>query len=344
MSVLSWNCHGIGTSWASQFLKDLVSQKKPNIIFLRETLSKQDQLEKIKKYLGFEGLLVIDCQGQSGGLALIWRNKKEISLRSFSKNHIDVEVSVQGWRRFRLTGLYGEPNRAKRRETWDLIQFLARDNILPWCLIGDMNNVLSQVDKKGGGRYPSWLIRGFQDVMDDCELMDMDLIGYPYTFERGRSTAVWTEIRLDRSLVSKGWIETYQEAKLTNLKILISDHSPILLEPVTEKTVPSSKPFRFENAWLREPMCAKIVEDVWADHRDDKLQDKLSSCAKVLTNWGQDITDNFRERIAHCKKVLKATKGPRDETSVQQYQEASKRLNEVYTQKEVFWKQRSKQL
>lgn len=194
MSVLSWNCHGIGTSWASQFLKDLVSQKKPNFIFLCETLSKQDQLEKVKKYLGFEGLLVVDCQGQSGGLALIWRNKNEVSLRSFSKNHIDVEVNVQGWSRFRLTGLYGEPNRAKRRETWDLIRFLARDNSLPWVLIGDMNNVACQMDKKGGRRYPSWLIRGFQDVMDDCELMDMDLQGYPFTFERGHGTATWTEI------------------------------------------------------------------------------------------------------------------------------------------------------
>lgn len=108
-----------------------MSQKKPNIIFLCETLSKQDQLEKVKKFLGFEGLLVVDCQGQSGGSALIWRNKEEILLHSFSKNHIDVEVSVQGWRKFRLTGLYGELNRAKRRETWDLICHLARDNNLP---------------------------------------------------------------------------------------------------------------------------------------------------------------------------------------------------------------------
>lgn len=64
----------------------------------------------------------------------------------------------------------------------------------------------------------------------------------------------------------------------------------------------------------------------------------------MLATWGQDITGNFRERISYCKKVIKVTKGRCDESSVKQYQEANKKLNEVYTQQEVFWRQRSKQL
>lgn len=132
--------------------------------------------------------------------------------------------------------------------------------------------VLGQVDKKGGRLYPSWLIQGFQDVLEDCELIDMELIGYPYTFERGHGTEAWTEIHLDRALVSKSWTETYQEAKLTNLEFSTSDHSPILLEPMTKKMMFSSKPFRFENAWIREPICEKIIEDAWARHQSDKLQ------------------------------------------------------------------------
>lgn len=121
MNVLSWNCHGIGTSWTSQFLKELVSPKKPNIIFLCETLCKKEQVEKVTKMLDFDGMMVVDCQGQSGGVALLWRNKQEISVFSYSIHHIDVEVRVQGWKEFRLIGLYGEPNRTKKREIWDLI-------------------------------------------------------------------------------------------------------------------------------------------------------------------------------------------------------------------------------
>lgn len=72
-----------------------------------------------------------------------------------------------------------------------------------------MNNVLSQTDKRGGRFYPSWLIRGFQEVLDECELQDIDLQGYPFTFERGYGTDKWIEIRLDRALISKSWSECY---------------------------------------------------------------------------------------------------------------------------------------
>lgn len=68
----------------------------------------------------------------------------------FSKNHIDVIISEEGVRKYRLIGLYGEPNRSLRRETWELIRHLGGDSDLPWCLVGDLNNVISQADKRGG--------------------------------------------------------------------------------------------------------------------------------------------------------------------------------------------------
>lgn len=207
-----------------------------------------------------------------------------------------------------------------------------------------MNNVLGQTDKKRGRLYPSRLIQGFQETIEDCELVDMELHGYPYTFERSHGTDVWIEIRLDRALVSKSWIDSYQEAKLTNLEVSTSDHCPILLEPMVDKLIVSSRKFRFENAWLREPMCEEIVDDLWARHRTENLQSKLRYCAESLSTWGQEVTGNFRKRISHCKKIIKASKGHRDEVSVRQFQEESKKLNEIYTQQEVFWKQRSKQL
>lgn len=37
-------------------------------------------------------------------------------------------------------------------------------------------------------------------------------------------------------------------------------------------------------------------------------------------------------------------KGRRDEESVSRYVEEAKKLSEIYVQKEIFWKQRSKQL
>lgn len=76
-------------------------------------------------------------------MTLLWRNKEEVLFSSFNKNHIDVQVSTKEGHRYRLTGIYGEPDRSKRKETWDLIRILTSNNTLPWCLINDMNNILS---------------------------------------------------------------------------------------------------------------------------------------------------------------------------------------------------------
>lgn len=280
-------------------------------------------MKKVKNSLGFEGMVAVDCQGHSGGVALLWRHSHEVSLNSFSFNHIDVVVNVQSWCKYRLAGIYGEPNRTRRRATWSLIRHLAVDNNLPWCLIGDMNNVLGQADKRGGRLYPRWLIQGFQEVLDDCELIDMDLHGYPYIWERGRGTDAWIEIRLDRALASKSWIENFVDARLTNLDISTSDHCPVILEPKTEKLRVNLKRFRFENAWLREPLCKKIVEEYWEYNQTENLHNKQSRCAKLLSEWGQDVTGSFSKRISQCKKILKNTKGRRDEASVNQFKEES---------------------
>uniref|UniRef100_A0A803PIM4 Reverse transcriptase zinc-binding domain-containing protein n=1 Tax=Cannabis sativa TaxID=3483 RepID=A0A803PIM4_CANSA len=48
----------------------------------------------------------------------------------------------------------------------------------------DFNNVTSQQDKNGGNPYPNWLVNGFIEVLEDCGLYDLELNGYPFTWER----------------------------------------------------------------------------------------------------------------------------------------------------------------
>lgn len=158
-------------------------------------------------------------------------------------------------------GIYGEPDKSKRKDTWDLIRTLHSQMSLPWVLIGDMNNVVKQEDKRDGRPYPSWLIQGFQNCIEECNLHDLELEGYPYTWEMGYGTDSWTEIKLDRALVSNSFMEKFADVKLINLKIFTSDHAPILLELSTHSCPVKVSHFRFENAWLRDPMCGKIVEE-----------------------------------------------------------------------------------
>lgn len=82
--------------------------------------------------------------------------------------------------------MYGEPKRELRRQTWDLFHMLNNRSELPWCMIGDMNNLGSQLEKRGGRQYPNCLIEGFRDVLNNCDLVDLELQEHLYTRKYGR--------------------------------------------------------------------------------------------------------------------------------------------------------------
>ncbi|KAM6568466.1 hypothetical protein CsatB_016451 [Cannabis sativa] len=344
MSILSWNCHGLGNPRALQFLKDIIIQKRPKYVFLCETLSRKDTLEKVKSVIGFEGLLTVDACGRSGGIALLWKVQDEVQLLGYSNNYIDVTIQDETKGFWRLTGCYGEPNRSLRHKTWTLLKTLAAQYDYPWCVIGDMNNVVSQEDKKGGNQYPSWLIEGFNTALSECNLCDLDLIGHPYTWEKGRGTTNWVEVRLDRAVVNQNWLEMFTSAKLFNLEISSSDHTPILLSLSAPDFTTAKKRFRFENAWLREPLCTQIVKDSWEFSNSNSITEKIDLCGKALADWGQCYTGNFERKIQQCKKEVQLWKKGRDDISIAKFQDAQNELFETYAKREVFWRQRSKQL
>ncbi|XP_062089159.1 uncharacterized protein LOC133795722 [Humulus lupulus] len=155
--------------------------------------------------MGFEGCFVVDYVGHSGGIAMLWKVGEEASLLSYGQNYVDMEVSLSGHPKFRLTGFYGEPNRSLRVESWSKIRQLARVSSLPWCLLGDLNNVLSNNDKRGGRPYPSWLINGFQETISDCSLIDMDLVGHRLLGREGVEQIIGWRDPLCRQIVQDWW-------------------------------------------------------------------------------------------------------------------------------------------
>lgn len=117
MSTVSWNCQDMGPPWKFRFLQDVVRQERPTIVFLCETLSLKEKMEWVRSRLGFQGMIVVEVEGRSGGLALLRRFSDQVKLRSLSKNHIDVDVNIDGMQPWRLTGFYEEPNKNQRRRT-----------------------------------------------------------------------------------------------------------------------------------------------------------------------------------------------------------------------------------
>ncbi|KAM6600853.1 hypothetical protein CsatA_020462 [Cannabis sativa] len=304
----------------------------------------EDVMERVRAKLKFEGMFAVDVCGRSGGVALLWRHKEDVKVLNYATNFVDVEVRSTDVGEWRLTGFYGESKRNLRGASWEQLRTLARGNTLPWCVIGDMNNVLSQEDKKGGHPYPNWLVDGFRDTIQECGLIDLDIVGHQFTWEKSRGTDNWIEVRLDRALVTDRWLQLFPRAKLINLEVSSSDHCPIFLDLVRHNIASGSRKFRFENCWLREPLCYQVVKECWEEYNLAGIQEKIQRCGESLSVWGKDYSGNFASRIKYWKKEVRRWKQGRDPDAISKYKEAETELFEVLTQKEVFWRQRSKQL
>lgn len=242
-------------------LRDLVRDYKPDVFLLFETLVHANKIEEIRSRIGFDFCFTMDRLGRSDSIVVLWKSPFSCRMLNFSQNFVNLEVlDIVNNTSWRLTAFYGYLERSRRRESWELIRSLSLMSQLPWCILGYFNDMLRTSDKKGRVEHPRWLLNGFRDVVHDCELYDLPLEGYQYTWSRGKGTIHAIEERIDRALVSIEWMDIFPKATLTTLLTRISDHSPLLLN--LDGSTPSKKhsTFRFENSWLLED---SLQEQLW---------------------------------------------------------------------------------
>lgn len=150
--------------------------------------------------MGFEGLLVVENVGHSGGLACLWKHSQMLKIKSYSHRHIDAIVSHNdGELYWRLTGFYGEPDRNRRHIGWNLLKHLSSQDNLPWAVIGDFNDILNPDEKSGGLPQPRWLMEGFGEAVESSGLSDFPFTGHQLTWEKSRGRPNWIQAKLDRS-------------------------------------------------------------------------------------------------------------------------------------------------
>ena len=71
MRAISYNFRGLGNPKLVRALHDLVWCWNPKIVFLMETKSKKNRMERIKNRFGFSNGLIMPSVGRSGGIALL---------------------------------------------------------------------------------------------------------------------------------------------------------------------------------------------------------------------------------------------------------------------------------
>ena len=211
-------------------IKFLVRYYKSDILFLCETIVQVNKIEEFRYLLGYDSCFAPVRNSRGGGIALFWRNMVNCSIVNYLANHISAKIEEVNRGAWMFTGFYGFPEIGRRRDSWNFICGLARQTSLPWCLMGDFNDILHADEKKGMATRPNWLIRGFRKAVQDAGLIDVHMEGYPFTWFKSLDTTHAVEEKLDRALVTNFWMHMFPNAKLENLVAPSSDHFPILLD------------------------------------------------------------------------------------------------------------------
>jgi hypothetical protein len=162
MKAVSQNYRGLGNQPAVRGLLDLQKAEDPDILFLSETKLLEKEMERFRWMLNMPNLIVVDCVGRRGGLALFSRKGLEVNLRWKGRYHIDVDVVGELGNKWRFTGIYGESKASQKDKTWRLIRTLSGQSDLPWLCMGDFNEVLFSHEKEGGRLGPQgvWILLG----------------------------------------------------------------------------------------------------------------------------------------------------------------------------------------
>jgi hypothetical protein len=228
-------------------------------------------MTKVRYQLGWRNVFTVSCKfvskkggkgvSRSGGIALFWNENTCVALSSYSFNHIDVLVGESSDpKRWRFTGIYGHPKVGDRHLTWSLLKLLCHKSTLPWLLGGDFNEILCSHEKVGGLPRSSRQMDDFKEVVDFCAIKSLQAEGPKFTWS-GNRCGHDVMVRLDRFFANSDWTDLFLASHASNLKPSKSDHLPILIEvrEFSPKKKRKKRRFRFEEEWLQDDDCLRIV-------------------------------------------------------------------------------------
>ncbi|XP_016185847.1 uncharacterized protein LOC107627529 [Arachis ipaensis] len=193
-------------------VKSLKKKYNLNLLGLIET--KREMLTKydVARLWGNNsvGWEFVESEGAAGGLLLMW-DEVEFKVQNCQKGERWLCVEGMLTKSNFLCAfclVYGAHGREEKRGVWEELSYVAGLYQVPFCFLGDFNEIL-QIEERKGVTSLSASSEDFKRWMHDMQLIDLPLTDRHYTWFRGRSCS-----RIDRVLVNVEWTEKFLDIRL----------------------------------------------------------------------------------------------------------------------------------
>ena len=152
MNILIWNCGGAMKLQFRKTVMDLVEWHTPMLMVITEARMSGARAVEMIESLPFDGSVVADTIGFVGGIWLLWRTDLvHVGVLVATEQEIHAIIRVRSHSlSWIISAIYTSPRFVERCMLWDNLKLIANLHDLPWALIGDFNEVISEEEKAGG--------------------------------------------------------------------------------------------------------------------------------------------------------------------------------------------------
>ncbi|XP_019178363.1 PREDICTED: uncharacterized protein LOC109173576 [Ipomoea nil] len=114
------------------------------------------------------------------------------------------------------------------------------------------------------------------------------------------------------------------------------------------------RPFTWEKSkgtinWVEERLdravagCGEIVNEAWENSVGETIPSRLDYCGEQLRRWGGDLGKRLTREIETTQKRINLLRGRTDHSSLAMVRELDNKMRQLYSQQNIFWRQRAKQ-
>ncbi|KAH7849307.1 hypothetical protein Vadar_016040 [Vaccinium darrowii] len=223
---------------------------------------------------------------------------------------------------------------------------MAKENQLPWMCVGDFSEVGSVLEKQRGAPCSRNRIENFQNIISECNLMDLEFKGNSFTWTNNQSGEANIRERIDRAMANVEWRKKFSKAQVFHDVILGSDHCPLIINlTLPLKKIP--KLFKFESMWSTHPDCKVIISLEWLNNVPGsmmfKFVQKLKHCRRKLVSWSKEEFGNNKLKLALLRDQLASIQtSPASEALDHQQRQIKGEIELLLDREEMFYHQRSR--
>lgn len=320
-------------------------EKKPDILCLVETRAKSHKAKPILHKFHFNRFVAVEACGYKGGIWCFWDESKiTLKVLSYEAQCLHLGVISANKVNWVMSLIYASTDKRERDTLWQSLTDIGQDMNLPWCLIGDYNEVISQVDKRGGRMVGNTVNKELKKMIDRCELMDLGFTGPMYTWSNRRDPENHITERLDRAWSNRDWQLKFPGAMVHHLPRTHSDHHPIWINTVKVNPQRKDYHFRFQLNWFEHRDFVPFVTSNW--NHDGNLTEKLSCLTMKMRRWSREVFGNIKLKKTRCLDRIRGIQLALSQNGSNYLKQLEEELvaeyNELLNQEEVFWFQRSK--